>query len=1394
MSSQLYNWKRFWCPRTGSINLSDGGYLYDPDTKWGHAFNPDLVPFESIAEVPCLALLGEPGIGKTYAMQSERQHMNAKVKKKDEEILWRNLRSYGSEDRLVHNLFETTNFVSWVGGKHRLHIFLDSLDECLLRIDNLAALLIEELGKYPIERLNLRIACRSFDWPNSLEADLIKLWGHDAVKVYELAPLRRKDVIEAAKANGLDHEAFLREIDRMEAAPLAIKPVTLRFLINTYTRNGHLPATQSKLYLEGCRILCEESSERRQAVRRTGTFTAGQRMAVAARIAAATVFSNRYAIWTGVDQGDVPDEDVTVLKLYGGNENINGEHFQVQETAIKETLDTGLFSSRGANRMGWAHQTYAEFLAAQYLVQHEMSLTQTMSLLCHPDDPDNKLVPQLHETAAWLAGMQPDIFREIMKLDPEVLLRSDVATADVKDRVALVGALLKLYDEEKLFDRYPDIRRLYRKLKHPNLSEQLRPYICDNTKGIIVRRVAIDIAEACKLCTIQNDLMDIVLDQTQPLPIRVEAAYAVGRIAETATKTRMKTLITDEAGSDPDDELKGCALQALWPDHITARELFEVLTAPKRDNFFGAYQGFILNDLVQHMELAGLPIALEWVAEQESRNHLPYSFGKLIDDIMLQGWEHLESPGVLQTFAKAVISRVKHHDEIIEDRENQEFKNDLINEDEKRHLILDATLPLFSGPEQDAIGQLTHTRTPMVLSKDIPWMIEQLISIAEEIQKALVQLIWFVFDIRDSSHVDAILNASKVNPILAEKFKGLIKPVKLNSSEASKIKEEYRKIHEWEQDEKQPLLEPPPAERMALLLDECESGDVAAWWRLNKDMTLKQDSTHYDLYEEFESDLTVLPGWIEASEATRARIVKVAEQYLLEKNPEEDKWLGTDILHRPAAAGYRALRLLYQVAPDVFSGLPERVWKKWEPIILAYPTSSEPEDEKTHKTFVRIAYQHAPDEIIETLIVLIDKEDREHEYISITHKVEDCWDDRLSDALLVKLKDKELKPGSMSCLLRELLEHKVYEAKAFAETLIPIPPPSSVDERSRAIAAACELLAYADDVAWSVVWPAIQQDEEFGREVIKKVSQSDRHANIGQRLTENQLEELYIWLVSRFPYNNDLKHEGTHWEGPSEAIADWRDSILRHLQNRGTYQACESIQRIADTFPKLDWLKWTLFEAQTIARRLTWIPPRVDDILRLAKDSLNRLIQNGNQLLDVLIESLKRLEAKLQGEMSASQFLWDKKRPKDEHQFSDYVNMHFDDDLRQRGIIVNREVRIHRGQRTDIHVDAVVQDQQGGLFDSIVAIIEVKGCWNSEINKAMETQLVNQYLKNNRCQHGLYLVGWYNCEQWDSSDYRKKQAPNLTKDEAQKQFDAQALGLSQHGTLIKAFIINTALS
>lgn len=472
--------------------------------------------------------------------------------------------------------------------------------------------------------------------------------------------------------------------------------------------------------------------------------------------------------------------------------------------------------------MGFAHQTYAEFLVAWYLVQHEIPLVQVMSLIVSPEDPERKLVPQLHEAAVWLAGMMPDVFREILKADPDVLLRSDVATADVKDREALVENLLKLYDEEKLLNGALGNYSRYRKLEHPGLVEQLQPYIRDLNKGFEARYVAIDIAEACELQALQDDLADVALDSSQPQRIRLNAVSAICKIGNEEVNARLKPLAIAEAGDNSDTGLKHYALQAVWPDHITAEELFSALTPSN-----SVYQKFIFEDFVQHLQPVDLPAALEWVKKQ---NPLHQSFEKLVDAIMLKAWEHLESPGVLKALAKVVLSQLRHYDEIIAGCHDSLFRSALSN-DEKRLQFLEAMLPILSNLESD-LPLLAHTSTPIILSRDIPWLIERLqASESEQAQKTWIQLIRCVFSSNEPGHSDAVIVTSQSNSIIAEAFKLYLKPIVLDSAQAQKIRDDCLEIQEKQErhikkiqkirenylNQGQPLLKLPPAERIITL-------------------------------------------------------------------------------------------------------------------------------------------------------------------------------------------------------------------------------------------------------------------------------------------------------------------------------------------------------------------------------------------------------------------------------------------------------------------------------------------------------------------------------------------------------------------------------------------------
>ena len=990
--------------------------------------------------------------------------------------------------------------------------------------------------------------------------------------------------------------------------------------------------------------------------------------------------------------------------------------------------------------------------------------------------------------------MVPEVFRDIMDSDVEVLLKSDVATADVRDREALVRTLLKSLEEEKVLYRDLGARGTYRKLSYPGLADHLKVYLIDRTKGLIVRREATDIAEACELVAVQDDLAKIVLDSTEPLELRTNAAYAIQRIGSDDTKKRLRPLLESPRAEDPDDELKGCAFRALWPSNITADEFFSILRPPSNDSVIGAYHMFLSSDLPKQIQKPHLMAALDWLESQPSTHEVPFAFRNLIEAIIDKAWDCIDEPDVLAKFARLATRKLRR---LISDEKLEAFRDKINRDDEKRRCVLQKAVSIMSDIEEGSRA-LVYSRLPFALSRDVLWMLTRLTSVTSDHEKqAWARFISRAFDPADSAQVDAVLTVCDAEPALAKVFEWLIHPVELGSPEAERMKETYLENQKWQNRERRrPLLNPLPAERIARLLDQCESGNYADWWQLNMEMTLKPDSTHYGA--ELESDLTAMPGWQSADNATKRRIVEGAKKFLVEQDPETSKWLGTNTFFRPALAGYRAFRLLFGEEPDFIGQLDSSVWKKWAPVILAYPTPSDLEEQMPHRELVKVAYERAPDEIIQTLMILIDKENVNHGHIFIVDKVLDCWDTRIAAALLEKVDNEALKPDSMEVLLKHLLEHHVPEAISYAESLVQLP--IATERKEKAVSAAKVLILHAADCGWPTVWSAMQQDVDFGREVALAVAHradERRHPTISQRLSEDQIADLYIWLSRQFPYSQDPRREDGRVSA-RESAAEWRDGILYNLKMRGTTTACEAIRRIMREFPELTWLKWQLLEAEVVTRRLTWNPITAADILKIAGARDARLVQSADELLEVVIDSLKRFEAKLHGETPAVQFLWDKSgkgasRPKDEGALCNYIKLHLDQDLKEKGIICNREVQIHRGERTDIHVDAVVPGQKAGSYGTVTVIIEVKGCWNSELDRAMEEQLVGRYLKDNPCQHGLYLVGWFNCDLWDVDDYRKRNAPAISLDDARKKFAAQAEDLSKNDIKIQAFVMDGRL-
>jgi hypothetical protein len=143
----------------------------------------------------------------------------------------------------------------------------------------------------------------------------------------------------------------------------------------------------------------------------------------------------------------------------------------------------------------------------------------------------------------------------------------------------------------------------------------------------------------------------------------------------------------------------------------------------------------------------------------------------------------------------------------------------------------------------------------------------------------------------------------------------------------------------------------------------------------------------------------------------------------------------------------------------------------------------------------------------------------------------------------------------------------------------------------------------------------------------------------------------------------------------------------------------------------------------------------------------------------------------------------DRPRPKDENTLSSFVAARLEDRLVNQGIVINREVEVRRGNKTDIHITAI--SSRKADFEPLVVVVEVKGCWHGELSSAMETQLLDDYLAVPGRNHGIYLVGRYDCESWSTRDRRRTACAKAARTWTAESFEEQALKLSVGGKLIR---------
>lgn len=1368
--------------------MADGGYLADPEGPYGRFQNPDVVGADTLTQ-GCVVLLGEPGLGKTTVLQEMGRALEARLGNSSDRMLAVNLAEYGSEDRVVREIFNGEEISAWKTGNYQLHLLFDSFDECRSRIPNLATLLAGQLKRCPVERLQLRLICRTADWSNTLETTLSELFVDAAV--YELVPLRRTDVAALAEANGVDPHAFAAEVDRAGAVPLAIKPLTLNFLVREFASSGgRLPESQIALYQKGLEILCGEQSHSRFETRSEGSLTLPQQMVIAGRLAAISIFSARGAVWVGPVGEGIPETDVTLEDCLGGWETIKGQRFEVSARSVKEALGTGLFSSRGPNRLGWAHESYSEFLAAWYLVHRSMSLSQLRSLMLTND----RVIPQLRPVAAWLVAMAPSVFGSLVDTDPETFVLAAIDLGDDELRRRVVDGLFYLAGAGLLRRHHGSD---YRRLGHATLVDQLRTWIIDRSLSEDCRDLAINVAEGEAVRPLQAELLAIVLEPDEPFRLRLEAAYAISRFGDDSNKAALLPLALEHAGEDPDDELKGVGLQAVWPGAIDASDLFIALTPPKQPNLMGSYAMFLSYHLPATLKGDHLDEALEWASSSEEGHHRRDRFSTLVDTIVRISWEHVHQPEVAKRLARIVVGRVHRHERVFGDDHLELSRPEPKHHPERRRHLLAAILQVIDNAEFEPWNLLQND---LVVSADFGWLIEQYEQESNEsIRQTLAGLIGATFDHRLMDHSDAVFRLQGDSELYRTHFAWWIEAVEISSDQAQQLRDRHRQIANanLDGDAEQTLSEAEIRERISQLFLRCENGDHAAFWQLNRDLTLQPGNRYYG--DDLEPDITRLPGWATLSADDRERLLECAARYLREAPAGNDHWLGTDTIWRPAWAGYRALMLLSRQRSSALEQIEPAAWHNWAPIVLTFPSGHLEGQWETKEILARRAYQEAPQAMIDAVPMLVRQASTERQFLSVRREIEACFDDRLGKALLSEFQ-RDLTDPVYGDVLELLVSQKVEAGIRIAEANLE--EGYRAAQPTRALHAAEVLVRNVPDRAWPLLLNLMTSDPAFAKELFLKVAHHHQVTLKKSNLDADAIAALYIWLCEQFPPAEDPNLLDVHFVGPRESLAHWRDGLLEALQSAGTSSAVEALKSIAARFPERPWLSQVVLSAEEVMRKETWNPLSPVDLLELLGDPTKRLVISGPQLLEVIAESLVRLQQRLQGETPEAPFLWDEhesvRRPKNEDRLSDYIKNFLQNDLVGRGIVIGREVEVRRntgsgiGERTDIKVDATAGEQDSHHI--ITAVAEIKGCWNDDLNTAMRSQLWERYMSDIGTPFGIYLVCWFDPGPWNQTDRRRRrQVSRLDKESVENALKTQAEELGAEGALITVIILDCSL-
>lgn len=538
-------------------------------------------------DVPAFVLLGDPGMGKTTAFQTEAAAEG------------------GSGHFITARDFLTLDLAHHPELACKT-LFIDGLDEVRSgSIDPRPAL--DRIRKR-LDRLGnprFRISCRPSDWLRANDrVHLARVAPDSELTVLSLDPLSEQDSTQILGSIGAsDPQNFVQKARVRNIDSLLANPHSLGLLAKAVGVEGSWPSSRVELFERACRQLAAEWNQEHAVA--SARPAIGQLLDAAGYLSALLLTTGNAGLL--LKPSDAFDGFLTLEDCEGKPEEL-----------LNAVLKTGVFRATGEGRLEPVHRRVAEFLGGRYLAGLVAGGHPVMRILALMTGFDGGVVSSLRGLSAWFATLCPAARDILILRDPTgVGQYGDLSVFATSEKSKLLASLRG------------EINNLYsisggRQAFMPLVSKDMRSHIAellsesdpDQDDHQLAGFVLGLIPQGPRLAGLDGILISVAADGRWTGYVRAAALRAyVCNCPDSANKTRQLIELLERICrmdvSDPDNDLRGILLSCLYPMEIGSERIWDHLTPGPVAIFGGPYWRFWFDDLVRKSGPSDLLILLD---------------------------------------------------------------------------------------------------------------------------------------------------------------------------------------------------------------------------------------------------------------------------------------------------------------------------------------------------------------------------------------------------------------------------------------------------------------------------------------------------------------------------------------------------------------------------------------------------------------------------------------------------------------------------------------------------------------------------------------------------------------------------------------------------------------